>query len=254
MLFSNRLPAPQYSYLTTHAAITRANHVLDPGRLLATNADTVSAADVRPGTTSAEHEKHPPHRRLGSRALWNDSAMTQPAATIIASCIALSAALLAFIGVIVNNWNQNRMERDRAKRETAERRRLERIELFVEVLADIDQVQTIFVYSANFGKRGNWPMKEYDDTVPTKLLIEAVRKALTTSFKLQLLGFPERSADVAAFTKVVHDEFRTLPSEKGVEGTADAVTRMNNARDQVADGLRSEIPSVEREREHEPSA
>ncbi|MEU3475318.1 hypothetical protein [Rhodococcus sp. NPDC006774] len=180
--------------------------------------------------------------------------MTQPAATIIASCIALSAALLAFIGVIVNNWNQNRMERDRAKRETAERRRLERIELFVEVLADIDQVQTIFVYSANFGKRGNWPMKEYDDTVPTKLLIEAVRKALTTSFKLQLLGFPERSADVAAFTKVVHDEFRTLPSEKGVEGTADAVTRMNNARDQVADGLRSEIPSVEREREHEPSA
>lgn len=53
--------------------------------------------------------------------------MTQPAATIIASCIAVGAALIAFLGVIVNAWVTSRQHRQRLDAERQARDRDERI-------------------------------------------------------------------------------------------------------------------------------
>ncbi|UAK39656.1 hypothetical protein K8O93_08400 [Gordonia bronchialis] len=53
--------------------------------------------------------------------------MTQPAATIIASCIAIGAALIAFFGVIVNAWVTSRQHRQRLDAERRARDRDEKI-------------------------------------------------------------------------------------------------------------------------------
>lgn len=53
--------------------------------------------------------------------------MTQPAATIIASCIAVGAALIAFLGVIVNAWVTSRQHRQRLDAEREARDRDQRI-------------------------------------------------------------------------------------------------------------------------------
>lgn len=53
--------------------------------------------------------------------------MTQPTATIIAACIAVTAALIAFAGVVINAWVTNRQHRERLAAERATRDRDEQI-------------------------------------------------------------------------------------------------------------------------------
>lgn len=127
---------------------------------------------------------------LWTPLMWDHRQVTQPIATIIAACIAVIAASIGLLGVIQNNRHQSKLDDRKAARELTEVRRLEKSDLFVNVIAQVDEIAMGYYLALEDDRDGDESFHRVDQELP-KLRLTAIR--------LELLGYTAEAAAVRQY-------------------------------------------------------
>ncbi|MEU1961536.1 hypothetical protein [Nocardia sp. NPDC019304] len=115
-------------------------------------------------------------------------ALTQPQATVYASLIAVTAALIAFSGVALTAWISQRQHREKDRAAVRDRNYKQAVDALVEALTISAETWEVVGRFA-IDKMGKTPP---DNVVPTHVeCIAAVSRMNTAELKLELLSLDE---------------------------------------------------------------